>query len=807
LVRCGCRVLVPFGVSNSIRLGIIIDIIEDYEEKLNFKKIYSVLDSVSFFNEEMMELLLWMKEKYFCTFFEAVKVIIPSNIDKKSNFKFKIDLHKYQLEKGNLCLEEISFLESISVANTLKKRLISHDFFSAAGEKECTSKFAFSKSGSCNNKSYKVSGSVIEGLLDKGIITIGNTKYIGEKICKYVRIGNSINKADSKITKKQKKIIEFLENVKYASIKEIRYFTGCTDVIIKNLAKNGFIEYFEKTVKNDSTENSEFNIKNEPIILTDSQEEICRELRKNFVKGSANLLHGVTGSGKTLILLKLIDYVLPQQKGIIYMVPEICLTTQVVGMFKSRYGENVAIMHSGLSYLQRFEEWKRIKMGKVKIVVGTRMAVFSPFENLGLIIIDEEQEHTYKSEFTPRFNAKDIAKFRSKYNKSMLILCSATPSIESYFLSQTGKYKLHALDKRYNNLNLPKVEITDMNLESKRGNTTHFSSRLIELIGSNLKRREQSIILINRRGYHTFAKCKKCGEVLTCPNCSISLNYHLANKKLMCHYCGYSANFIEMCPKCGDSRILYSGLGTQKVEETLNNIFPSARVLRVDSDILTSQKSYEDIFSEFSSGNYDIMIGTQMIAKGFNFSKVTLVGVLSADNMLWNNDFRSYEKTFSLITQVVGRSGRGVLPGIALIQSYTPENEVIKLAAVQNYKRFYRSELSVRKALLYPPFCDICMVGFVGKKEYNVKKYCEKFFEILCGVAESKRGKVPLRIFKPIPGSIKKIGDKYIYKIVIKCKENEEFRWVLKEVFENTKKSIKISNVNVFIDINPESIL
>ncbi len=772
MVRCGCRVLVSFGINNGIRMGIIIDVIEGNND-LNFKKVYSVLDPVSFFNEEMIKMVLWMKEKYFCTYFDAIKVILPSNIDKKSNFKFKINPYKYKVEKENLCLEEKEFLDNII-------------------------------NGSRKNR---VSSKVIEGLLDKEIVTIGSTKYIGEKICKYVRIRSDYNKVNYNITKKQKNVLEFLEDVKFASIKELRYFTGCTETVIKNLAKNGLVEYFEKVVTNDTFESNKFNAVNKPIVLTDNQNKIYDQLRKDCMQCSVHLLHGVTGSGKTLVLLKLIDYVLSQNKGIIYMVPEICLTSQVVRMFKSRYGENVAIMHSGLSYLQRFEEWKRIKSGKVKIVVGTRMSVFAPLDNLGLIIIDEEQEHTYKSEFTPRFNAKDIAKFRSKYNKSMLIFCSATPSVESYFLSQTGKYRLHTLEERYNKLSLPKVEIIDMNLEYKKGNTTPFSSRLIDLMDSNLRNHEQSIILINRRGYHTFARCRTCGEVITCPNCNISLNYHLTNKKLMCHYCGYSTNFIEICPKCSDSRMLYSGIGIQKVEEILNNIFPSAKVLRVDSDVIMSEKSYEDIFNEFSEGNYDIMIGTQMISKGFNFPKVTLVGVLSADTMLWNNDFRSYEKAFSLITQVVGRSGRDVLPGVALIQSYTPENEVIKLASRQDYKEFYKSEISIRKALLYPPFCDICVVGFVGKKEYNVKKYSERFFEILCSMAKNERGNLPLRVFNPLPGKIRKIGDKYRYKIIIKCKENEEFRSLLKEVFKNIEKSIKISNVNIFIDINPESIL
>ena len=275
----------------------------------------------------------------------------------------------------------------------------------------------------------------------------------------------------------------------------------------------------------------------------------------------------------------------------------------------------------------------------------------------------------------------------------------------------------------------------------------------------------------------------------------------------MCHYCGYSTNFIEVCPKCSGSRILYSGLGIQKAEELLNNIFPSAKILRVDSDIMTSGKGYENIFSEFSEGNYDIMIGTQMIAKGFNFPKVTLVGVLSADNMLWNNDFRSYEKTFSLITQVVGRSGRDVLPGTALIQSYTPENEVIKLASKQDYKEFYKSEISIRKVLLYPPFCDICVIGFVGRKEYNVKRHCEEFFKILCDIAETKYQKLPLRIFRPLSGNVKKIADKYRYKIIIKCKENKEFRKMLEEVFKNVGENVKISSVNMFVDVNPESIL
>ena len=484
------------------------------------------------------------------------------------------------------------------------------------------------------------------------------------------------------------------------------------------------------------------------------------------------------------------------------MVPEISLTPQFVLQFSQRFGDKIAVFHSALSLGERLDEYKRVKKGLAKIVIGTRSAVFAPFENLGLIIMDEEQEYSYKSESSPRYHAREIAKFRCAQNNALLILSSATPSVETYYYAKNGRYSLNTLSSRYGKAVLPEVVTADMNIEVQNGNTTGFSDILLENLNYNLEHGKQSILLLNRRGHNTFATCRVCGEPVTCPNCSISLTYHSANNRMMCHYCGYSIPCTDECPTCHSKGLRFGGTGTQKAESDISQIFPNARILRMDTDATSSKSSYEKMITAFANGEYDILVGTQMVAKGLNFPNVTLVGVLNTDHMLYADDYRSYERSFSLLTQVVGRSGRGNSKGMAVIQSYTPDNLIISMAAKQDYDTFFNTEINVRKAMLYPPFADICLIGFVGENQTLTLKAANAFLSSFISLAKSDYPNIPLRILGPSPALVVKVSNKFRYKLIIKCKNNREFRKLLSTLLIEFGKNKEFGSVTAYADMN-----
>ncbi len=504
--------------------------------------------------------------------------------------------------------------------------------------------------------------------------------------------------------------------------------------------------------------------------------------------------------------MRLIDKANEDGRGVICMVPEISLTPQLLSKFSARYGNRVAVFHSGLSLSKRLEQWKRVKNGEANIAVGTRSAIFAPVQRLGLIVMDEEQEYSYKSGANPRFHARELAKLRAVYNNCLLLLSSATPSLESYYNASRGRYSLYSLTKRYGSARLPHVVTVDMNLDRSQGNTSDYSSVLLDAVDDNLRHGQQAIILLNRRGHNTFVACRVCGDVISCPNCSISLTYHSANNRLMCHYCGYSIPAPRECPSCHSDRLRYSGAGTQKAEQELYEIFPSARILRLDTDSTMRRYSYERKLKAFRDGEYDIMLGTQMVAKGLDFENVTLVGVLSADAMLHGNDFRSYERTFSLLTQVVGRSGRGGLEGRAIIQTYEPENPIIDLAARQDYGEFYDSEIVIRRSMLYPPFSDVCVVVFTSQNRtaaYNASVY---FSSQLTATASRDYPGIPMRVLGPSPAAIARVSGKYRYRLIIKFKNGKGFRELMSRLLTDIGKNRAYSDVNVYADIDPDTI-
>ena len=543
----------------------------------------------------------------------------------------------------------------------------------------------------------------------------------------------------------------------------------------------------------------------QPITLAEEQQRAYVALLPDLEDGNphAALLHGVTGSGKTVVFLKLIERTLELGRTALVLVPEISLTPQMIRRLKSTFGSRLAVQHSALNNTERLLQWRMIQQGNADIVVGTRSAIFSPLQNIGLIIIDEEQEHTYQSESAPRYDAHDVAKKRAAMENSLLVFASATPLTESYYAAESGKYKLLTLTKRYGGRPLPHVDFIDMRAEMAAGNAREVSTRMVRELQENLDNGEQSILLLNRRGYHTVGMCATCGHVLKCPNCSVPLVYHKPQQALMCHHCGHTVRPLpQICPECG-GKINYGGFGTQRVEEELAELLPSARILRMDQDSTGQKNAHETMLAQFGRQEYDILLGTQMVAKGLDFEKVTLVGVLGIDSLLFGQGFRAYENVFSLVTQVIGRGGRAALPGRALIQTTVPEHPVLQLAAEQDYESFYREEIAFRKFGLYPPFCSFCIVGFVGAQEGAVALAAHRFGTLLAERAAA-HPTMPLRLLGPAPMGITMLNGKYRYKLTLKCRNDAAFRALLRETLEAYAKEKLPQKASVILDFNSD---
>lgn len=782
----GCRVLVPFGRGNKCRQGIVLSVL-DYNGEEKLKRISQVIDESPILNDEMLKLAEWLKERTFCTYFEAAKAVLPSGMCHRTVTTYTA--------VPNLDLSECSTDEK-QIYNFL---LSQKDY--VEGEK-LLKKLGFSPEISLHEKMVK------KGLLIRNFDSVRKTGDLTVKTVRLTDGGREILETTERLTKKQLNALDVLRDIGTVSVKELCYFTGFTASVVQALERKGLVEVFENEIYRDPYENKTVTPQRNKIVLNDEQQNAFENMLGQYSagKGGAALLYGVTGSGKTMVYLRLIDEMLDKGKNVIVMVPEIALTPQTLNLFMNRYGREVAVFHSALSAGQRLDEWKRVRNENVRIVVGTRSAVFAPLENIGLIIIDEEQEHTYKSEQTPRYSAKDVARFRCAYHKALLVFSSATPSVETYAKAQAGQYTLNRLTKRYSSSVLPDVRIVDM-LTEALSQSSNFSEELRSRLQYNLENGKQSILLINRRGYNTFAECKACGHVLTCPSCSISMTYHHANGRLMCHYCGYSEPFTDICPECGSHDVRYSGTGTQKIEDELAALFPEARILRMDADSTMGRYSHENKLRDFADGKYDILLGTQMVAKGLDFEKVTLVGVINADQQLNNDDFRSQERTFDLLTQVVGRAGRGQYAGTAVIQTCNPENDVINIAAQQDYDAFFKGELKTRKMLIYPPYCDICLIGFVGENEPKVRVASQKFTDRLKEKLGGEYNDLKIIALGPMTARVSKISNKFRYRLILKCKNTKRFRALMNELMKYTGTDRAYNDVSVYIDINPENII
>lgn len=704
-LRIGSRVDVPFGKSNNLRSGIVVDIFIGDISSLKFISKY--IDRP--LSEEMVKLALWLKSRCFCTTYDCLKQMLP---------------RKY-----------------------------------------------------------------------------GNIK---DKSQRMVRLTDE-NNISPELTKKQKIVYDLLLDIGTAGVNEICEFCSVGVGVVKNLEKNGLVEIYDRKIYRNPYESREVCEQSE-IVLSPAQNDAYLINKEMLNSGETGLLFGVTGSGKTQVYLKLIDDVLSEGKDIILLVPEISLTPQALDIFHKRYGNKIAVIHSGLSLGERNDEYKRIDEGKAKIVIGTRSAVFAPVHNLGLIVMDEEQEQTYKSERTPRYNAKDVAKFRVKYNKAYFLMSSATPSIESYSNALKGKYKLSIINKRYGDSELPEVITVDMKEEMKSGNKSSISKELYNRLCTVLDEGKQAILLINRRGYNTFIACNECGHIITCPNCSISLTYHSHNNRLVCHYCGYTKKLDNECPECHSESVRYSGFGTQRIEEELQSLLPDARILRMDADTTSAKFAHEKLLEQFSNKEYDILVGTQMVAKGLDFDDVSLVGVVNADNSLYDESYTASERSFDLITQVIGRAGRRNKKGCAVIQTINPNNEILNYSANQDYVSFFDNEIEMRRLMIYPPFCDIYCVTFSSENENSAALCAKRFFDLIVKYNKDEFKDLKIIVLGPTQAKISKINNTYRYRLAIKCKNNSNIRQMITKILKDIHKDKVYSKVNIGVSLNPSDI-
>ena len=772
----GKRVLVPFGRGDRRRQGIVTSILSG-ESNEGLKEIVCVLDSEPVMSESLLSVARFMKEHCFCTLYEAVKAMLPAGINYRVTTVYGVRQSELSVELDEEQQRLYDYLRRRRGAVRLEKLL--------------------DDMGLSDSR-------LPDELVRMGVLYKSDEAFrrVSDAVVKMASLVPGVDLSAVKLTPKQREVAELLEMTGEVSVKEIRYFTGVSASVIDALFQKRILYFFDEEVFRTGDLKAEEQAGE--LVLSEEQQRACDNLLAEYRddKAHVSLLYGVTGSGKTSVFLKLIERVLGDGRGIIVMVPEISLTPQFVAQFSRRFGDRIAVFHSALSLGERLDEYKRVKKGLAQIVIGTRSAVFAPFEDVGLVIMDEEQEYSYKSESAPRYHAREIAMYRCAQHRALLVLSSATPSVETYYYAKNGRYSLNVLGKRFGAAVLPEVVTADMNREIQEGNATGFSEVLLQNIAYNLEHGRQSILLLNRRGHNTFVTCTRCGEPVTCPNCSISLTYHSRNNRLMCHYCGYSVPYRSECPSCHGRSLRLGGAGTQKAEEDVARIFPDARILRMDTDAATSKSGYERMISAFARGDYDILVGTQMVAKGLDFPNVTLVGVLNADQTLYADDYRSYERSFSLLTQVVGRSGRGSSKGMAVIQTFTPDNLIIAMAARQDYDAFYNAEIAMRQAMLYPPFADICPVGFAGEDQALTMRAANAFLALFRELAQRDYAELPIRILGPSPASVVKVSNKYRYKLIIKCRSTRAFRRLLSSVLIGFGNDRAYAKVSVYADMN-----
>ena len=786
----GMRVLMPFGAGNRRTDGIVLAVAEA-ETAQKLKSIIALLDDVPVFTPELLRLSLWMREQYFCTVYDAARAVLPAGL-------------WFALRDCCRLTDGTDRERAYDAAGrSVKARQLVELLFANSGCAEMRQvREAFGTADP---------NPAIRQLAEAGVICVETSaaRGVGDKTEQVAVLAVPPEDAMAQISPNRSRaplqyaVMEQLCAFGRVSVQELCYFTGASRTTVKALAKKGLLtlekqEVFRRPELSAAEDAA-------PVTLNAQQQTAYEGLKALLEQDAAAsaLLYGVTGSGKTQVYIKLIFDALALGKTALVLVPEIALTPQLMRLFTSRFGRKVAILHSSLSAGERYDEWKRARSGDARVVIGTRSAIFAPLPDLGLIVLDEEQEPSYKSEQTPRYHARDVARYRCVKNGALLVLGSATPSVESMYYAREGRYHLFTLTERYNEKALPEVTVVDMKKELKAGNGSVLSRPLEQALSDTICRGGQAILFLNRRGASRMVTCGECGESPTCPRCSVHLTYHSANNRLMCHYCGYSEPLPRECPQCG-GLLSFVGAGTQKVEEALKARFPAVPVLRMDTDTVTATHSHEKILTQFREKKIPILVGTQMVAKGLDFENVTLVGVISADQSLYVDDFRAGERTFSLLTQVVGRAGRGEKLGRAMIQTYTPDNEIIRCAARQDYDGFYKEEIQLRRLRGYPPFGDIFMLSASGLEESAVLWACLRLRDALSAALNAPEySRIGYRLLGPAPAAVARVNDRYRYRLVLYARNQKELRELIAHLLRQAQKDKNNRGVSLFADVNP----
>ena len=790
-LRPGMRAVVPFGAGNRRTEGIVlaIETLETVPDRC--KPILTQLDDQPVLDRESLKLAIWMRERYFCTVYDAARAMLPAGLYFSLQDRFRLAPgvdREAAWEAAGQSSRAQSIVEMVCAAGSMERGAIRAAF----GTRD--------------------PGPALKMLQDKGILTLETSisRGVGDKTERVAVLAVPPEDALAQVTPRRKSapmryaVMELLCAMGEASVKELCYFTGASQETIRSLKKSGLITLERREILRRATSETPVEPAG-PVVLNEEQEAAFRGLDALAQSGkpAAALLYGVTGSGKTQVYIRLIQASLERGKGAMVLVPEIALTPQLLRIFSAHFGDGIAVLHSSLRAGERYDEWKRVRSGQAKVVIGTRSAVFAPIHDLGIVILDEEQEGSYHSEQVPKYHARDVAKYRCAQHGALLVLGSATPSVETMYRARNGIYHLFTIRRRYNEQALPQVTIADLRQELKAGNGTSISRPLREALARNIALGEQSILFLNRRGANRMLSCGECGEVPTCPRCSVYLTYHSANGRLMCHSCGHSEKAPEVCPSCGGT-LNFIGTGTQRVQKELEQLFPGTEVMRMDADTISATHSHEKLLSRFEKEKVPILVGTQMVAKGLDFSNVTLVGVVAADLSLYVDDYRAAERTFSLITQVVGRAGRGAKAGRAVIQTYTPENDVILAAAAQDYDAFYAQEIETRRLRGCPPFRDLFTIGASGPEESAVLRACMRLRSSLEDWLHQPACRDSgLEVLGPAPAPIAKVNDRYRYRLTLSGRNDKKTRALIAHLVCCAQKDKQNRGVSVTAEADP----
>ena len=781
----GTRVIVSFGRGNRRTEGVVLIVEPDTGETL--KTVERVLDDEPLLSQQMLRLAAFLRGRCFCTFFDAIRVMLPAGLW----FRAK---DTYRLTESHTWKEK-----EIQQADAQKILLFLEDMGGEAPDRALKGLIP----------DEKAREEAIRYLVRKKWL-VDETDFdrqLGNKTEKIAVLTSSVEEAMDYASQKmrspaQKSVLELMCNLGSVAVKELCYFTGAKPATVKRLEELGYLELQDRQVLRCS-EIRPAQLDG-PLVLNPEQDAAYQGLSKQMSEEDPGVavLYGVTGSGKTSVYLKLIEKCLAEGKSAMLLVPEIALTPQLLSLLAAHFGQLVAVQHSSLSAGERYDQWKRIRSGDARVIVGTRSAVFAPSVNLGVIILDEEQEHSYRSENSPRYHARDVALWRGLKEKALVVLGSATPSVETMYRAKSGSYRLYTLKERFNGRSLPQVGIVDMKEELRQGNDLSLSYDLLDAIRTTREAGKQTILFLNRRGNSRALVCVECGSAPECPRCSARLTYHSANNRVMCHYCGYSQPAPQRCPDCGGP-LKTVGSGTQKIQQELEGVMPDAKIARMDSDTVNAANTHEMILERFQRERTPVLIGTQMVAKGLNLPDVTLVGVLDADMSLYSGSYRAAENTFNMLTQVVGRAGRGDTPGQAVIQTMVPEHKVITLAAQQDYDSFYELELNLRRVQGYPPFGDMASITFIGQEEAHVLRGAAKFRDSLAAcLKQPAYAGEKCGILGPAPCAVPKINYHFRYRLTLRCAMSRQLRLLIAHLLREFSKDGANRGVSAFADVN-----